>query len=398
MKVFHTTLLTGLFCAVSLLGVARAQDSPQDWPKSISTDDGTVIKIYQPQPEAFSDNVLKSRWAISVLQPGKADPVFGTFWSVANVETDRDNRRVIIQSLKVPNVKFPGQPDENFTNGLKATLEAQLPQAAGDLSLDELLASLDENTEQKKLSKDLNTSAPRIIYSTRPSLLVLIDGQPKLQANKDWNLDVVVNTPFTIVKNNDGQFYLYGGKHWYTAQSATGPYSPAANVPSNLQHVQNAVDAANSSNAGYIDSAAAQQDNVVSEIVVSTSPAELIQSDGQPQFTPINGTTLSYVSNSSNDIFQDQSGHYYVLISGRWYSSSSLTGGWHYVASNALPADFAKIPEGSPKDNVLASVAGTQAAREAVMDAQIPQTAKVDRNSASTDVTYNGDPNFAPLQ
>ncbi|MDP4148131.1 MAG: hypothetical protein Q8943_01850 [Bacteroidota bacterium] len=398
MKVFHTTLLTGLFCAVSLLGVARAQDSPQDWPKSISTDDGTVIKIYQPQPEAFSDNVLKSRWAISVLQPGKADPVFGTFWSVANVETDRDNRRVIIQSLKVPNVKFPGQPDENFTNGLKATLEAQLPQAAGDLSLDELLASLDENTEQKKLSKDLNTSAPRIIYSTRPSLLVLIDGQPKLQANKDWNLDVVVNTPFTIVKNNDGQFYLYGGKHWYTAQSATGPYSPAGNVPSNLQHVQNAVDAANSSNAGYIDSAAAQQDNVVSEIVVSTSPAELIQSDGQPQFTPINGTTLSYVSNSSNDIFQDQSGHYYVLISGRWYSSSSLTGGWHYVASNALPADFAKIPEGSPKDNVLASVAGTQAAREAVMDAQIPQTAKVDRNSASTDVTYNGDPNFAPLQ
>jgi hypothetical protein len=358
-----------------------------------------VVKIYQPAPESFSDNVMKSRWAISVLQPGKSDPVFGTFWSVSNVETDKDSRRVIIQTAKVPNVRFPGQPDENFISSLKTSLEANLPQVAGDLPLDEILAGLDENTEQKKLSKDLNTEAPRIVYSDKPALLVMIDGQPKLQNNKEWNLDVVSNTPFTIVKGNDGNYYLYGGKHWYQAQAATGPYSPAGNIPSELNQVQSAVDNANSSNAGYVDSAAAAQDKVVSNIVVSTSPAELIQTDGQPNFTGIPGTGLSYVSNSANDIFQDQgSGKYFVLISGRWYSSGSLSGGWHYVASNALPPDFARIPEGSPKDNVLASVAGTDAAREAVMDAQIPQTAKVDRNTASATVNYNGDPQFAPLQ
>src|SRR5579872_7036074 len=187
MKTALTSCLT-LLLSVFLSGSVLAQEAQQEWPKNITADDGSVIKIYQPQPESFSDNILKSRWAISVLQPGKPDPVFGTFWSVANVETDRDNRRVIIQSVKVPNVKFPGQPDENFTNGLKTTLETQLPQAAGDLSLDELLSSLDENTEQKKLSKDLNTSAPRIIYSDHPALLVMIDGQPKMQSNKDWNL------------------------------------------------------------------------------------------------------------------------------------------------------------------------------------------------------------------
>lgn len=392
-------IFLGLFCAMALGMPAFAQESQQEWPKSFTTDDGTLIKIYQPQPESFSDNILKSRWAISVLQNGKADPVFGTFWSIANVETDRDNRRVIIQSVKVPNVKFPGQTDDNATSSLKSALETNLPQTAGDLSLDELLASLDQNQDQKKLSKDLNTTAPRIIYSDRPSLLVMIDGQPKLEPNKDWGLDVVVNTPFTIVKNRDGAFYLYGGKHWYSAQSPTGPYSPAGSIPSNLQQVQTAVDAANSSNAGYIDSAAAAQDKVVSNIIVSTSPAEMIQSDGQPSFSPISGTDLSYVSNSPNDIFQDQSsGKYYVLISGRWYTSSSLSGGWHYIASNSLPANFGRIPEGSPKDNVLASVAGTEAAREAVMDAQIPQTAKVDRSTATTDVNYNGDPKFAPLQ
>jgi hypothetical protein len=374
------------------------QEQQQDWPRSFTMDDGTVVKIYQPQPESFADNILKSRWAISVLQPGKSDPVFGTFWSVANVETDRDARRVVIQSAKVPNVKFPGQPDDNFINSMKTALEANLPQTAGDLSLDEVLASLDQVAEQKKLSKDLNTAAPRIIYSDHPALLVSIDGQPKFQTNKDWNLDVVVNSPFTIVKAHDNQIYLYGGKHWYTAQAATGPFSPAGNIPSELQQVQSAVDNANNSNAGYTDSAAAAQDNSTSDIIVSTSPAELIQSAGQPQFTPIQGTGLSYVSNSSNDIFQDQGGKYYVLISGRWYASGALTGGWHYIAANALPADFAKIPEGSPRDNVLASVAGTDAAREAIMDAQIPQTAKVDRSTASTSVNYDGDPQFAPIQ
>lgn len=393
------TIFFPVLCAVLLAVPASAQQAQQDWPKSFTAEDGSVIKIYEPQPESFSDNVLKSRWAISVLQNGKTDPVFGTFWSVANVETDRDNRRVVIQSVKVPNVKFPGQTDDNFISSLKTTLETNLPQTAGDLSLDELLSSLDQNLEQKKLSKDLNTSAPRIIYSDHPSLLVMIDGQPKLEQNKDWGLDVVVNSPFTIVKANDGMFYLYGGKHWYSASAATGPYAPAGNIPSNLQQVQSSVDAANSSNAGYVDSSEASQDKVISDIIVSTSPAELIQSDGQPSLSPISGTDLSYVSNSSNDIFQDQSTNkYYVLISGRWYTSSSLTGGWHYIASNTLPANFARIPEGSPKDNVLASVAGTEAAREAIMDAQIPQTAKVDRSSASTNVTYNGDPKFAPLQ
>jgi hypothetical protein len=401
-RIIFLSFLSAFFLLGSL--AAQQQEPPpsqqqvQEWPRSFTTEDGTVIKIYQPQPESFADNILKSRWAISVLQNGKADPVFGTFWSVANVETDRDNRRVIIQSVKVPNVKFPGQADDNFINSLKTALETNLPQTAGDLSLDELLASLDQNLEQKKLSKDLNTAAPRIIYADQSSLLVMIDGQPKLQNNKDWGLDVVVNSPFTIVKNNDGQFYLYGGKHWYSAPAATGPFNPANNVPENLQKVQSAVDAANSANAGYVDSAAAAQENTVSNIVVSTSPAELIQSDGKPNFTPIAGTDLSYVSNSPNDIFQDQSsGKYYVLVSGRWYESGSLTGGWHYVAANALPANFARIPEGSPKDNVLASVAGTEAAREAVMDAQIPQTAKIERATASTDVTYNGDPKFAPV-
>jgi len=110
-----------------------------------------------------------------------------------------------------------------------------------------------------------------------------------------------------------------------------------------------------------LDSAAAAG-TAISNIIVRTEPAELIQSNGDPVFAAIPGTGLEYMVNSGNDIFRvSATGQYYLLLSGRWYKSGNLQGSWQYVAADGLPADFAKIPEGSPKDHVLASVAGTPA-------------------------------------
>lgn len=381
-----------LCCSVFWLSAVNAQD---EWPKVINTTDGSVIKVYEPQPESFAGNVLKSRSVISLLQNGQTEPVFGTFWAVATVDTDRDNRRLSVVSVHVPNVKFPNSVDANTISFVKTTLESQLPAVENDLPLDAILTSLDESKTEKKLSKDLNNKPPKIYYASNPSLLVTIDGAPKLKHNNDWDVDAVVNTPFTIVKNKDGNYYLYGGKKWYRANDALGPYSFASDIPANLQKIATAVNNASNADPGYSDSAANALANTVLDIIVTTQPAELIQTKGDPHFTAIEGTSLQYADNSENDIFIDQDNQqYYVLLSGRWYTSPRLDGPWTYVSSSSLPADFAKIPEGSPKDNVLASIAGTQAAREAVMDAQIPQTAKVDRRTATTTVTYDGAPRF----
>jgi len=379
--------------STAFLAAARADQ----WPQTITASDGTLIKIYEPQPESFQGDVLKARSAISIQETGQADPTFGTFWEIATVQTDRDNRQVNVESVRVPNLKLPGDVDPNKVSYLKTTLETEIPKLGISLSLDNVLASLDNNAEEKKLSKDLNNNPPQIFYTNKPSILVTIDGEPKIQRNTNWNLDVVVNTPFTIIKYNDGNYYLYGGKHWYMAPSATGPYSYSDNVPPTFGQVENAVNNANS-DPGFTDSATAQN-NAIADVVVSTRPAEMIQTNGQPTWEQIQGTGLLYVSNSQNDIFMDQaSNSYYVLLSGRWYKSASMQGPWQFTPATNLPADFARIPEGSPKDNVLASVAGTDAAREAVMDAQIPQTAKVDRHTANTNVTYDGSPEFKNIQ
>jgi hypothetical protein len=79
--------------ALSSMHVCRSQT---EWPKSIVTTNGMVINLYQPQMEALVGNTLKSRSAISILEKGSQDPIFGVFWSLDLVETNRDTREVVI--------------------------------------------------------------------------------------------------------------------------------------------------------------------------------------------------------------------------------------------------------------------------------------------------------------
>ena len=208
--------------SIMLCYVGHAQSV---WPLAISANDGTVIKVYQFQPDSFKGNTLKSISAISVLRNGSNNPDFGTIWSTSKVETDRNTRQLSIDSISITDIKIPADTNENDLNQIRATLESKLPGTAGDISLDEMMATLDQNLDETKLSNDINNQVAQIIYKTRPSVLVTIDGNPKIQENKKWGLDAVINSPFTIVKDKDGQFYLYGGEHWYSAASATGPYT-----------------------------------------------------------------------------------------------------------------------------------------------------------------------------
>src|SRR5580765_3972550 len=87
-----------------IFGFSRASD---DWPKLINTDNGMQIKVYQPEPESFKGNVLMFRSAISVLENGSNEPVFGAFWGTAKVETDRDNSALTFNTLDVTSIRIP---------------------------------------------------------------------------------------------------------------------------------------------------------------------------------------------------------------------------------------------------------------------------------------------------
>src|SRR5262249_416903 len=143
----------------------------------------------------------------------------------------------------------------------------------------------------------------------------------------------------------------------------------------------------------------AYADGEAPTVYVSTTPAELLLTRGAPVFVPIAGTTLSYVQNSADDIFQDHAtGPVYALLGGRWFSAQSpQDGGWTYGPGASLPADFARIPDYSPKADVLVAVPGTVQAKEAAIANQIPQTATISRSAAHLTVKYGGTPDFQPV-
>ncbi|MFT3704014.1 MAG: hypothetical protein QM802_16730 [Agriterribacter sp.] len=385
MKAFYT-IISALFLTVVFSASAFSQNQ---WPKTFTTSQGKIVKVYQWQSESYSNGTLQANAAISVLADGKDEPVFGMIWFNADAVTN--GQQVDINAVTVNAVKLPNENNEDELAGLQNDIGQAMSGWNLSIPLSDINGSLQSNQEQTKLASAINNNPPKIIYSNKPSLLVVIDGAPKFQTNSKWNVQTVVNTPFIIIKNNSNSFYLYGGKHWYMAPSVTGPYNLTTNVPSNLENIQEDIVQANKDNNAQQE----QNDYSISNIIISTEPAELLQSNGEPNFTSIQGTNLLYVKNSDNDIFMDvNSQQYYVLLSGRWYRSSALDGNWQYINADKLPSDFAKIPEGSPKDNVLASVAGTEAADDAVMNAQVPQTAKVDRRNATANIQYDGNPQF----
>ncbi len=383
------------FILISFLTSAFTQ-AQQLWPKLIRSN-GTTIKIYQPQVESFNGDVVKARGAFAILEKGSDDPVFGALWADARLQTDRTKRTAVLKQIKVNDIRFSGDTNTARVANLKALLEREVPKWDMVISLDQLEAAIEGSDSNPMTSADgLSTIPPKIIYVNKPSTLVLIDGEPKVKENGEMGVDMVMNTAFTIAKIKE-LYYLYGSGKWYTSNDIRGPWKYEKSIPGQLEKLDKAIkdNEMKELDKTALDSAA----KMIPEIIVSTEPAELIQSNGEADFAPIQGTTLLYMTNTNNDLFMNITDQrYYVLLSGRWYQSASLQGPWTYTASDKLPDGFAKIPVNSAKDAVLSSVAGTDQAQDAVMDAQIPQTAKVDRLTATAHVRYDGEPKFASIE
>ena len=370
----------------------------QDWPREIASSDG-IITVYQPQIESYKGNSLSARTAISVTTDEKSEPVFGAVWLDCRVSTDRTSRIVNLEDVTVKHIKFPSGTDQD-TSRISAILEDQIPRLNLTFSLDLLLESMETAQKEREFARELEVTPPMIIFRNHPAVLVLIDGDPVLTDVPGTSLKRVTNTPYFLVQvPSTRRFYLRGGSMWYTASQILGPWTVTDNPPIAVadlsQQLASDTETDDELNANDLNLKSGE----IPEIIISTTPAELIATDGAIQFSPIERTGLLYASNTPSRVFLEiATQRYFVLLSGRWYSARSLTGAWANIESKKLPADFAKIPPGSECDDVLSSVAGTIPAKEAIYDAQIPQTAEVDRATATTEVRYDGDPQFEVIE
>jgi hypothetical protein len=368
----------------------------EDWPREISVPDATVV-LYTPQVEIFEDNDVTARAAFSVTTP-EAEPLFGAVWLTFRVNTDRDTRMVEALDVTVDRIRVPDASEEDQRR-LSDLLEREIPGWDLSISLDRLLALLDVAETRRLADENLSNAAPRIVFAQYPTVLVLIDGKPQMRPIEDSGLMEVINTPFYIVFDTASQlYYLDGGEIWFMTAELDGPWQETPTVPAEVVEHRPPQPPDEEGDAPEGEDEAAVDDRVP-HILIATEPTELIVTDGEPSYTPLPGSDLLYVSNTDSDVLLEvATQRTFVLLSGRWFASKSLQGPWDHVPSDGLPSSFAEIPEDSEVGYLRTFVAGTQEAKEAVLDNQIPQTSAVKRSEAELEVTYDGLPDFEPIE
>ena len=400
-------LLAGVLAAGP---AARAVDdaipSPSDepvesaWPHQIDAGDETIL-VHQPEVESWVGTRLSGRAAVSVQTKASPQESYGVIWFTARTEIDKATRLVTLDGVQVTKGTFPAAADTG--DATLAAIRGDLGEALHTIALDRLQASLlVEQAEAKESAPRFQNDPPRILVSSVPALLILVDGKPVQRAVPGSFLFRIVNTRALMALDpQSGRYDLWLSDRWVEAPSLDGPWT-VVSAPSKALDAMKA-SLTDSDEVDLLDDTSPDVKALlgkgdIPKIYVSTGPAELLQTQGKPQLAPIEGTQLLEVTNTSSDILIDPgSNQTYVLLSGRWFRAPSLDGPWSYVAPDKLPADFAKIPENHPKGRVLTSVAGTPEANEAVIANQIPQTATVQRGQVTFEPQYDGPPRFAPI-
>ena len=374
---------------------APASSAPL-WPYRFDVD-GETFTVYPPQLERWTGNRLEGRAAVAVQPEDAERPVFGIVSLTARTQVDEASGTVTVRDIDAASGSFPTATDR--ASAYLEEVRSHLSRITWEVAVERLRADLAiDQTTRQSWSEPLRNDAPRIVYSQSPAILVPIDGEPVLREMPGLGLRRVLNTRALILRDEmTRRYFLSAAGYWLEASSLAGPWEPAQVRPMALEEAKR-----RAADDGEVDLLEDSEGAVerAPKVIVSTTPTELVQTDGPPEYLPIPYTELLYVGNSPNRLFLDPSTqHHYLLLSGRWYRTHSLQKGpWEYVSGLRLPADFARIPQTHPTAGVRAAVPGTPQAQEAAIASSVPEVATIRRSAAQLESTYDGPPQFEPIE
>jgi hypothetical protein len=404
MKIFNTSLLhfvvlIGTLFTSPTQGTAQSapgssQPGDPGWPREKNSNGNRLI-IYQPQVDDWKNfQDLSWRMAVSLTPKGGKEMV-GVVEMKGNTDVDNVNKVVTINNPEVTKTYFPSL-DPATADKMQELVKSFVPPTIS-ISLYRLIASLP--MQQAPTGVQLKNDPPTIFVGYRPSILLSVDGEPSLSEVPSTNLKFVVNTQWPLFfDSGNSAYYLAVGQQWLTANSLDGQWSPTRKLPPDMSKV--AQDKQWSALKKIVPPPAKSGD-VTPAVFYSDKPAEIILFDGQPAYAQIPDTQLTYATNTNSVVFvYTPTQQFYYLTAGRWFSTNDLQNGpWTYATPN-LPADFAKIPQSSPASAILASVPGTDEAKDAILLAQVPttMTIKPAEAQAKVKVQYGGEPKFEPIK
>ena len=366
---------------------AAAPAEVDPWPRDYTTKSGAALTVYQPQIASWTDQkhvVLYA--AVAYTAKGAKEPALGSLKVESDTRVALDDRLVSVSEFKITESNFPTLPRE----AVRTTVEeivAAVPLEERVMSLERVLAGIDGSQIIPKNVEGVKADPPPISFSKTPAVLVNFDGDPIWAPIPEIDLKTAVNTNWDLFEHGPTKtYYLRNEKVWLKATDLKGAWSPAGTLPASFSKLP-----ADDNWKDVKANLPGQPAGKMPKVFVSFVPAELILLQGEPSYLAVQGAKeLLWVNNTESDLFRmGLKGPVYYLVAGRWFSAPDFTGPWTF-ATTSLPADFKQIPLEHPRSRVLASVPGTTQAAEAVLLAQIPQTARVSRTLQAPEVAYQG--------
>jgi hypothetical protein len=380
---------------------ATAAPVDQGWPRLYTTTSKGHVMVYEPQIASWANQKQLVAYAAASYQPPGASatskPSLGTLQIEAQTRVSLDERLVNFANMHITQANFPNLPKENLKETV-AEITRAIPENDRIIALDRVLAFVDKSTIKPKEVPGLKSEPPKIFFSQTPAVLVNFDGEPIWSPIEKNDLKFAVNTNWDLFLHEPTKtYYLLNGKSWYSTTDLAGTWSAVSKLPPSFSSLP--------ADANFKEVKAAVPGKTVAAkdrptVNVSMQPAEMILLRGAPNYLLVEGTKdLLWVSNTDSDVFRlGKTGPVYYVVSGRWFSAPDFTGPWTF-ATPKLPDDFKKIPLEHERSRVLASVPGTDQAIEAVLLAQVPQTARVNRATLTAPaVEYQGAPQFAAIE
>lgn len=375
---------------------ASVQERDGGWPRGYSLPSEAQMVIFQPQAMTWADQKhLIAMAAVSYVAKGEQKPAMGVVKFEADTSVALAERLVKFSKIKITQTNFQTLSKEQ-TQEIVTQIEKELSAEGRVIALDRVLSQVDKSLIIPKRVAELKSDPPQIFLSRTPAILVSFDGDPIWSPIKDNDLKFAVNTNWDFFQYPPtNTYYLRDDATWLKATALGGPWTPAGKLPDSFKKLP----AEDDNWKEVVLNLPGKAITHVPKVNVTTTPAELILIDGPPKFAPVPGTKLLWVSNTESDLFTlSTDGPLYYLVAGRWFWAPNFNGHWQFVTPN-LPEDFKKISLEHPRSRVLASVPGTEQAAEAVLLAQVPQIARVNRNEIEVPtVIYQGEPSFEPIQ
>ena len=198
---------------------------------------------------------------------------------------------------------------------------------------------------------------PKVFYSTVPAEVILFDGKPVFAKIPQTHLLYATNTdsPVFLYTPQNEYYYLAAGR-WFRSKDMQGKWTFAStDLPEDFSKIPPA------SPAGTILSSVPGTDEAKDAVLISQIPTVMeidpksaaakakVNYNGDPQFAPIEGTSLSYATNTADKVIK-VGDVYYLCLQGVWFMSPNAQGPW--TTASSVPQVIYTIPPSSPVYNV----------------------------------------------